>query len=555
MIRLLIVDDEPIIADGLFEILQNLPQLELDLYKAYSPKEAIRWLNQTRFDIVLTDIRMPGMTGLELMERIQALWPKCKIIFLTGYNDFEYVYKAIQFEGVHYLLKTEGYLKVVALVESVIKEIRQTMQFGELIENANLQMQAASQLLQKEYIREILKNEFSCEEIKTQFEQLAIPLDPSFPVILVVGQFDQLPKNMTYSEKCQYFFSVKLIFEQYLTPAAKSIHIADDRANLIWLIQPAPASGTDTDTHEYYERAAMLIKGTLEVVQTVISESLQAIISFALSEFPVQWEEISKVTAELKHVLTYKIINETQMIFTLKKSLDDERNGENYTDQLRLITNKLDMLESYFEQKRKDELIQFLVEVQDIIRVLDADRFHQGLEIYYKIALALFTYINRAGMTEQVSRFIDISKLVSIDQQTSLPYAIDYIVKVVSILFQVQDHEQEKRAEAAITRIQSYIEDNLANDLSLPRLANLVYFNPSYLSRLFKKITGYNLTEYVHEARIKKAKHYLAVEDMKIHDVAEAVGFNSATNFTRFFKKHTGFTPQEYRESKREVIG
>ena len=81
MYTLLIVDDEAIIADGLYEVFQNLNSLELDVYKAYSGDEAMELLKKTRIDIVLTDIRMPGMSGLQLMEHIQNRWPKCKLYF------------------------------------------------------------------------------------------------------------------------------------------------------------------------------------------------------------------------------------------------------------------------------------------------------------------------------------------------------------------------------------------------------------------------------------------------------------------------------------------
>src|SRR5690606_14704865 len=107
MYRLLIVDDEEIIVNGLYEIFRNIKDLDLDVYKAYSGEEAIEWLNRTRVDIVLTDIRMPGIDGLELLEIIHRSWPQCRVIFLTGYDEFEYVYKAIQHKAVNYILKIE----------------------------------------------------------------------------------------------------------------------------------------------------------------------------------------------------------------------------------------------------------------------------------------------------------------------------------------------------------------------------------------------------------------------------------------------------------------
>src|SRR5690606_19167582 len=96
---------------------------ELDVCRAYSGKEALAWMARTRIDIVLTDIRMPGMSGLDLSAQIVTHWPRCRIIFLTGYSEFEYAYQAIQMANVRYLLKTEGYDKVMETVREVVREL------------------------------------------------------------------------------------------------------------------------------------------------------------------------------------------------------------------------------------------------------------------------------------------------------------------------------------------------------------------------------------------------------------------------------------------------
>ena len=120
MYRILIVDDEEVIVNGLYSMLSNFNTMELDVYKAYSGEEAIQWLARTRMDIVLTDIHMPEINGLQLLKEIKTRWPWCRVIFLTGHNEFEYAYKAIQYNGVRYLLKTEGYNKIIKTVGLVI---------------------------------------------------------------------------------------------------------------------------------------------------------------------------------------------------------------------------------------------------------------------------------------------------------------------------------------------------------------------------------------------------------------------------------------------------
>lgn len=146
MYRLLIADDEEIIVNGLYDIFSNLENLELDVYKAYSGEEAIQWLGRTRIDIALTDINMPEIDGLQLLDEIKKRWSWCRVIFLTGHSEFNYAYKAIQYSNVRYLLKTEGYDKIIKTVESVVQELKDENQTNEMIQNAKDQINLAQDL-------------------------------------------------------------------------------------------------------------------------------------------------------------------------------------------------------------------------------------------------------------------------------------------------------------------------------------------------------------------------------------------------------------------------
>jgi len=135
-----------------------------------------------------------------------------------------------------------------------------------------------------------------------------------------------------------------------------------------------------------------------------------------------------------------------------------------------------------------------------------------------------------------------------VEEHASWRDAVCYFKDLAEILFAMRNTDVESSAEAAVNRIKQYIAEHLSEDLSLSRLAEMVYFNPSYLSRLFRQITGSNLLSYINHARIEKAKELLRGKEVKIYEVASAVGYESPSYFTQFFKKTLKMSPQEYRD-------
>jgi Response regulator containing CheY-like receiver domain and AraC-type DNA-binding domain len=297
MYRLLIVDDEEIIVNGLYEIFSSMTNLDLDIYKAYSGDEAIEWLNRTRIDIVLSDIRMPEIDGLQLLEEIYRSWPQCRVIFLTGYNEFEYVYKAIQHNGVSYILKTEDHEKVINAVESAVKEIEKGIKIEDLIHKAKEQMNMALDLFQKDYFSHLLYEESSLSIDKPQFERLGIAMYPDQPVIILLGEVNNIPACLSYWDKIQYLYSVRLIISQHLNTNIKSVNVLDKGYRFVLFIQPKElltGNQNPDSVSGLYSKTVSFLKGTLEVIQTACRESLGLSISFALSGEPCKWENAAK---------------------------------------------------------------------------------------------------------------------------------------------------------------------------------------------------------------------------------------------------------------------
>jgi two-component system response regulator YesN len=560
MYRLLIVDDEEFNVNGLYEVFICRKSLDLDVYKAYSGEEAMEWLNRTRIDIVLTGFRMPEIDGLQLRDVIFRNWPQCRVIFLTGYNEFEYVYKANQRNGVSYIIKTEIHEKLIKAVENTIKDIQNGINIENLIRTAKEQMNMALELFQKDFFLHLLHEDPSENITRSQFEQLEISMNPDKPVLLLLGHVDKFPADLSYSSKMQYLYSVRLIMDQYLNTKLTSVCVMDESYRFVLFLQPkellkVSQFQTETKMMDGYKRTVSFLKGTLEVIQTVCRESLDASISFALSGEPCRWENLSKKYYSLSQLLNYRIGIDIEMLLVDNEIKNDIINTSSEVPELEADIKALELLirqqrmetmELYLESGQKDKFFETLTEWVVPLKLIKSKNSNAAIEAYYRISLTLLSYINRCKLTEKIAFHLDQNRLMRIDKYESWEEAVEYIYQLSDVIFMLQSEEQKKRADKAINYIQKFIEEHMSEDLSLVRLAEQVFLNPSYLSRLYKQVLGVNLSDFIDSVRIKKAKELLENENVKIYEVAKMVGYETAASFTRFFRKSTGRSPQEY---------
>lgn len=547
MYNILIIDDEPFVVDGLFEFFSNVKHLDLDIHRAYSGIEALDLLKRIKMDIVLSDIRMPGITGIELLNQINMNWPKCRVIFLTGYDDFEYVHNAIQNNAFNYLLKTEGDEAILKAVEDAIAEIEKEVKDEQLVYNAKLQMRMAIPLLRQEYLLNLLDGDISPLDIRERrFVELEIPLKVDLHVLLLAGKVDCWPADFDPSGKTQLLYGIQSLTEQHMISSARVIPVIYEHSKLLWLIQPE-------DETVPWEKLIAFFKNRLESIQTSCRELFKLSVSFALSSEPVSWEKAGGKFDILKLILNRGFGLGNEMLL-MDNALSEFEPGVLYNSnpdlqKVRSGLKKVELLEAFIENGQQKEFCELFSEIIYSNNVNKSRCYNLTLEVYYSVALLFLSYLNRWGLMAEIATKIDLSRLTRIEGHGSWEEAAGYFQRLAAIIFENKTDEQEKITNEVINRAQQYINAHLKEELSLVKLAEQVYLNPSYLSRLYKQVTGKNLFDYINEARLSKAKELLKKSNMKIHEIAAAIGHESASYFTRYFKKETNMTPQEYRDS------
>lgn len=539
MNRLLIVDNESYVVEGLVELFRNLPHFECEVIGAYSSKEALEWLSRTKIDIVVSDIRMPVMDGLTLLHEIKKVWPRCKVIFLSGYNDFDYVQQAIRNGAEDYVLKTDGDDVLIQAVEKANHSLQSELEINRLVEKSNDDLHKAVAALQKDFMRHVLEGDECAQDVLIQqFKKLEITLDPTFPVLLAVGRIDDWNEGMNYFDRSLMMYAVQNISLEYLDTTVRVFSIPYDRDKVIWMIQPKKLNKNALPTIQEgtWNMISRFVQSSFELIQDACSEHLKLKLSLIISDGPANWGDVSKRFHQLKTSLTWGLGQGQELLFVHRQPVDDLTDFPDSPGQLQRLVQ-------YFETNQIDPFRQLLGEL------LMQDGKHYYMVV--SIVLSLYTQLEVASSRDFQ---IDIEKLLQPDRFSSLEHSFQYVHELTEQMFKLKKQIYEDQNDEIVVRIKAHINNHLSEDLSLTDIAEFVGHNPSYLSRLFKQKSGVGIVEYITECRIQLAKKMLAESEDKIQQIAKSIGFSSVQYFYRVFKKATSSTPQEFREQHKASV-
>lgn len=538
MIKLLIVDDEPYTVDGLFEMLTDVSGLDLELYRAYSVEEAVQRLMRTKMDIVLSDMRMPGMNGLELQQWIRNRWPRCKVIFLTGISDIEYAQQAIRGGGVDYILKTEGDEALLRSIRKAIDSLNEDAHHEQFLLKAKDQLSQTLPILRKEWFMNVLDPSTRQSNVsETRFKELGINLNLHEKVLLISGKVDRWQEGYSSTDQALLLYAIQNIAEEYVARAT-FLPILLEGSEFVWLLQPVGEKQVQVDSEEVWSDFISYVLGTLESIQTTCRELLHAPISMVCTGIPMPWEELSETYSQLKHTMLLGLGNGEEMLITNCRD-------EGHASQPELSQRVVSELERALESGQQEEFDQKLEEMFQKV----PNWFGEYVHMYYSVALLLLEHIHRLEFKRESISSSAIEKLMNLSHHESKTQALHMLRETARGLFVKRKQTMDDRTHRIIHKLNEHIRVNLSADLSLDTLADVVYLNSSYLSSLYKQCTGMNISDYIANLRIVQARELLLQPHLKIHEIAESCGFGTAGYFTRFFKKHVGVTPQEYRSS------
>ncbi len=550
MLRLLIIDDEPYIVDWVYGLFDHNDLFDFDIQKAYSGTEALDYMKRARIDIVLTDICMPGMDGILLLQEIRSNWPDCRVIFLTAHDEFEYAHIANK-DGVAYILKTESDEVILQTVKRVAAEIEQTRWRQEILERAQRQIDLYRPVLQREYLHGLLFGQEEETVSQEQFDELGISLGASQQVLFLLAQTIRENGVARILDKAHDAAAIDAIVDGCFPSELKRFAIRLENGTAIWLLQPSEGK-MEIGTEPAWEWTMMMMKGALETLQDKFGHSTHSSSVFVVDNRPCLWKEAS---GRLPELLAFLAQSCPRDIGTTVTRLLPPRNASPketlQNGQLRTVSHWLEQignLKSLLETGQNESFMTLFSQLQATLLPIVIDSPAIWQEVSMSISAMFLAYLNRNGrIRETLSQKGDLPDLAAMGSVRNPEQAFPDYRRLSEIVFSLQASEQISKEERLVLELHEHIKNHLNGDLSLVRLAEIAYMSPAYLSRSYKQITGNNLSDHIQQQRMERAIHLLSDTMERIYGIAEDVGFDSVGYFIRSFKKAMGMTPQEYR--------
>ncbi len=503
MLKIMLVDDEPWIRTSLKNKIDWSDSLQL-CAEASDGYEALQLAFSLRPDIVITDVRMPGMTGIEMLKEMHLFLPDVQAIFISGYNEFEYVKSAIELSASGYVLKPIRKNELNETLSRCLEKIRK----NDLLKRST---QTQTDLLLKMLEALYHQQSVSPERLNEVLTDLGFHTSYMYIMLVRFTAPDQDPESLSallsrtaasiFSETTCTVFSVsQSIYGIFLTSSKKAKLLAGARS---LIRQLSDRSGLD----------ASVALGT----EACSCKSLAG--SFASAHGGLK----------LMHLYSsHEII------------LPGQDKEEGRTSLPREITSQI--LDSIYSRNTLD-LSRALAKLKDFLAGSPTVTLSDVTHILH----LLLGNILRV-LCEQDENNLLADEGITLMQNLSAGSPQQEILESFCTYCQKAALAPGKATSvtATIEKARHYLDTHYAEEISLRKMAALYYLNASYFSVSFKNVTGKNFNEYLTELRIEKAKKLLSNSDRKVNQVAHAVGYEDCSYFGKTFRKLTGMTPAEY---------
>lgn len=542
MYRLLIVDDERYIVESLAELFSGVTSPEFDILTAYYGDDALMLLKSQKVDVILLDINMPGLSGLEVARQVLDNWPMCKIIFLTGYSNFDHLYQINQMKNTSYLLKTEDNEVIVDTVKNAVKEIEEEQKQRQLKLQSQSNQVYLQYLLHAQILKDFLqeKNPYRLkEEIRNSPNPFLFSLNE--PVYLLYIKL----------KSCKLDFHRQIMeLTMFLRQSLNGkflLSLADvEPGTLAAFLQPSPDKKEELFVPPYVYIRECLNDHLFS--QTEVSLPFQLFLLLYQEE--VSWNQVGRIFDQLHYYYTNVLMPqfpEAGRIVTIKECDLSVKHLQAIAPTPAYPKDTVQELGLNLYSGNRPAINACLNTLEEYLCALHSMHHLSGIRLYNEVSNIYLEYLTQYHLEEKAALQIGLYRLFNLNQFDDWQSLISYYRKLTDVLLTLTMDESFNVKEQTLIQIKRYILDNLGRNLTLNEIANSVNYNSSYVSRYFKQMTGQSISQFIIQSRVDQAKKYLSATNESIQSIADKLGFESPQYFSLVFKKYTGASPRSFR--------
>lgn len=535
MIKVFLVEDEIVMREGI----KNNVDWEREGFEfageASDGELAYPLIQKTHPDILITDIKMPFMDGLELSRLVKQEMPDIKILILSGYDEFEYAKEAINIGITDYLVKPIASAKLLDAVKKVgkiIEEERQQKLFLQTFEKERLEN---TQLIRQKLFRSLASGKKPVSEILKEGKKAGFDLVAARYNIVLLQIFAD-GKAEGYSEA--------------QNAAAQDIESMTEKMPEVLMVELG------------LEGWAFIIKETTEEkkLEETLEEFLGRLQSSITSYEGVEYfagvgkavarlSELSRCFEEANKAFSYRYLKKRNQIIYSGKEMDKPSMDE----ELKLSSLNLEKLDrksidQFLKTGLKSEVVHFIDEYFASLgeRNVQSLMFRQyvTMDMYFATVAVLeqLGYESRE-LVERCGDFETMAAVFSTVEQTK-----GYLKNIFETAIELREKVSQKKYSSLLKDARAYIEQNYDNeDISLNKVAASVNLSPNHFSTIFSQETGRTFIEFLTYVRMEKAKELLRTTSMRAAEIAFSVGYKDPHYFSYLFKKTQECTPREFR--------
>jgi two-component system, response regulator YesN len=534
MYKILVVDDESIIRSGIVNVVTGQGSGFVVAGEATNGKQALELIPELAPDLIITDICMPMANGLELIETAKSINPDLKVLVISGYDDFEYAQKALQLGVDDYILKPVQASQLIDILRRVRLELDQRFHFLQDIGLLQKKLTVSMPLLREWFFQSLIAGKMKALEITEKLGDLDLQLTGClFGVALIKIKNLQSAKAEYTKEKGLIQSCLMQISESIFPTGIQPFpfFLSEDKLVILFAIQTSDRQRIFITLNQNLKRIMLAIQNQLNVdtyaaLGRLYDELIGVSYSYSEAEIALQFSFLR----EKGSLINYEDIN-----------LQDEP-----VEQWPLeLENKL-LLQVRLGEK--EQVVQSALEILNYHRnqqTIDPGRVKRFV---FETTLLLMRTVTEAGGNISAFGKDPYPLVYQCENLTELEhFLVDFSLACCTEIEKARLGKNYSIVEKAKHIIESSLEQN---EFSLDDVAGRLFISPNYLRSLFKQQVGESFVEYLTRRRMEKARILLDDVTLKVHRIAEAVGYDDQHYFSICFKKYYGLTPTDYREAK-----